>query len=235
MNDSVIEFPVKPSPTQLRLDEQDAPRSYRLAVLEAVIFAAEAPPTLKQLTDALGLAEDLVREDLEILCNSYGGEDRGIEIRPVGGGYRMFTKVQHHGAVRAFARSLKPRLTLSPAALETLAIIAYRQPITIPEIGAIRGVSNPGGVIQTLLGHKLIAMAGRKKVIGRPMRYKTTNEFLVHFGLNNLAELPTMKEMQDLGLAARDRDPSTDKKTKVGTGKREEPGFGNQTAPEAGS
>ena len=235
MNDSIIEFPVTPSPTQLRLDEQDAPRSYRLAILEAVIFAAETPPTLKQLTAALGLAEDLVREDLEILCDSYGGEDRGVEIRPVAGGYRMFTKAEHHGAVRDFARSLKPRLTLSPAALETLAIIAYRQPITIPEIGAIRGVSNPGGVIQTLLGHKLISMAGRKKVIGRPMLYKTTNEFLVHFGLDNLAELPTMKEMQDLDFAARDGDSSTDEIAPVGTGNGEKPRPASQTAPEAGS
>ena len=220
MNDSIIEFPIPPGPTQLKLEEQDIPREYRLAALEAVIFASETPPTLKQLSAALGLREDLVKEDLDILRQSYRGEDRGVEIRPVGGGYRMFTKVEHHGAVRAFARSLKPRVTLSAAALETLAIIAYRQPITIPEIGAIRGVSNPGGVIQTLLGHKLIAMAGRKKVIGRPMRYKTTNAFLVHFGLNDLTELPTMKEMQDLGLAARDEDlPDADKKaTAAGDG-----------------
>ena len=175
-------------------------------MLEAVIFAAETPPTAEQLSAALELPRVVVQEDLKVLCKSYRGEDRGVEIRPVGGGYRMFTKAEHHEAVKAFANSVKPRLRLSAAALETLAIVAYRQPVTIPEIGAIRGVSAPGSVIHTLLRHKLITTAGRKKVIGRPMRYKTTKQFLLHFGLNDLSDLPTMKEVKDLSLAALNED-----------------------------
>lgn len=206
MSNSVVMFPAAPPPGHAIVEEQDAVRTQRLGVLEAVIFAAEAPPTLEQLSAALGLPEDVLGDDLEILCESYRSEERGVEIRPVGGGYRMFTKAEHRDAVKTFVNSLKPRLRLSRAALETLAIVAYRQPITIPEIGAIRGVSAPGGVIRTLLRHKLITTAGRKKVIGRPMRYKTTREFLIHFGLNNLTDLPTMKEMEDIGLAPLNED-----------------------------
>ena len=206
MSESVVIFPVSHSPSKTDSSERSSEREQRVSVMEAVIFAAETPPTAEQLATALELPEELVEEDLKVLCKSYQGENHGVEIRPVGGGYRMFTKAEHHEAVKAFANSIKPRLRLSAAALETLAIVAYRQPVTIPEIGAIRGVSAPGGVIHTLLRHKLIATAGRKKVIGRPMRYKTTKHFLLHFGLNDLSDLPTMKEMEDLSLAALNED-----------------------------
>ncbi len=218
MSDSVVTFPAPAAPSQAVLEEQDVPRAQRLGVLEAIIFAAETPPTVAQLVTAIDLPEEVLRKDLEILCESYRGEGRGVEIRPVGGGYRMFTKAEHHEAVKRFANSVKPRLRLSRAALETLAIVAYRQPITIPEIGAIRGVSAPGGVIHRLLRHKLITPAGRKKVIGRPMRYKTTKEFLIHFGLNDLSDLPTMKEMEDLGLAALNEDVQAAAKAIARTG-----------------
>ncbi len=171
----------------------------RLAILEAVVYGAEDPPTTAQLAAGLGVPEESLAADIELLLESYRSDERGIEIRAVSGGYRMFTKPEHHEAVRAFAKSLKPRLRLSMAALETLAIVAYRQPVTIPEIQSIRGKVSAGSVIHTLLRHKLISTAGRKKVIGRPMRYKTTDEFLIHFGLNDLSELPTLKEMEDLG------------------------------------
>lgn len=177
-----------------------------MAILEAVIFAAEEPPTLAQLATGLGTDAELLKEDLDALQKSYESGARGIELRAVGGNYRLFTKPQHHEAVKAFVKSIQPRLKLSPAALETLAVVAYRQPVTLPEIQAIRGVVSAGGVIHTLLRHNLVATAGRKKVIGRPICYKTTSEFLVHFGLSDLSELPTLKEIEDLGRAELDED-----------------------------
>ena len=207
MSDSVVTFPgLLEDSEQHRIVEQDATPEQRMALLEAVVFAAEDPPTLEQLATALGLPLEVVRADIDSLCKSYISEARGVEIRAVGGGYRMFTKPQHHEAVKALAKSQQPRLKLSLAALETLAVVAYRQPVTIPEIQAIRGVAHAAGVIHTLLRHKLVTAAGRKKVIGRPMQYKTTNDFLVQFGLNEISELPTLKEMEELSLAALDED-----------------------------
>jgi segregation and condensation protein B len=115
----------------------------------------------------------------------------------VAGGYKMATKAEHHEAVRNFVKSLKPPLKLSLPALETLAVIAYKQPATGPEIMEIRGVQG-GGVLKTLLDRKLIAVAGRKNVIGKPMLYKTTKEFLIQFGLKDLSELPSLKEFEEI-------------------------------------
>ena len=196
MNETVVTFPgLIPEESEGNPEER---QKQRLALLEAIIYGAEDPPTNAHLAAGLGVPEEILAADIELLLESYKSEARGIEIRAVGGGYRMFTKPEHHEAVRAFAKTMKPRLRLSMAALETLAIVAYRQPVTTPEIQAIRGKASAGGVIHTLLRHRLIATAGRKKVIGRPMRYKTTDEFLIHFGLNDLSELPTLKEMEDL-------------------------------------
>lgn len=178
--------------------DNEASQDYRLSRLEAIIFGAEQPPTKAQLATGLGVSQEALEADIELLREAYKSDVRGIEIRAVGGAYRMFTKPEHHEAVRAFVKTQRPPLRLSMAALETLAIVAYRQPVTIPEIQAIRGKASASGVIHTLLRHKLVATAGRKKVIGRPMRYKTTGDFLVHFGLNDLSELPTLKEMGDL-------------------------------------
>jgi segregation and condensation protein B len=121
----------------------------------------------------------------------------GVSIREVAGGYQMATKPEHHEAVRNFVKSLKPPLKLSLPALETLAVIAYKQPATGPEIMEIRGVQG-GGVLKTLLDRKLIAVAGRKNVIGKPMLYKTTKEFLIQFGLKDLSELPSLKEFEEI-------------------------------------
>ena len=121
-----------------------------------------------------------------------------MEIRQIAGGYRMGTKPEHHDVVVNFAKSLKPPVRLSMQALETLAVIAYKQPVTVPEISEIRGVDS-SGVIATLLDRKLITTSGRKQVIGRPILYKTTKEFLLRFGLNNVAELPSMEEFEKLG------------------------------------
>src|SRR5271169_4009668 len=132
------------------------------------------------------------------LTAEYSEAPRGMEIRQIAGGYRMGTKPEHHDVVVNFAKSLKPPVRLSLQALETLAVIAYKQPVTVPEISEIRGVDT-SGVIATLLDRKLITTAGRKQVIGRPILYKTTKEFLLRFGLNNVAELPSMEEFEKLG------------------------------------
>jgi len=135
---------------------------------------------------------------LEELTTEYAASGHGVEVRQVAGGYRMGTKPEHHDVVIGFAKSLKPPVRLSLQALETLAVIAYKQPVTVPEISEIRGVDS-AGVIATLLDRKLITTAGRKQVIGRPILYKTTKEFLLRFGLNNVAELPSMEEFEKLG------------------------------------
>jgi segregation and condensation protein B len=179
------------------------------AQLEAIIYAAETPITLEQMTQlvkesviAEGAADEAeiksrVRSCLEGLVGEFGNPDHGIEIRQVAGGYRMSTKPEQHEVVRSFAKSLKPPIRLSLPALETLAVIAYKQPVTVPEINDIRGVDS-GGVIGTLLDRKLITTAGRKQVIGRPILYKTTKEFLMRFGLKDVNELPSMEEFEKL-------------------------------------
>ena len=173
----------------------------RKAALEAIIYAADEPVSVEQLATALGEAKPAVQAALDELVASYAGEDRGIEIRAVAGGYKMYTKPQHHEVVRRFIRSLRPPLRLTMPALETLAVIAYKQPATSPEIQEIRGV-NTSGVLKTLLEKKLIVTAGRKQVIGRPILYRTSKDFLMRFGLNDLDELPSLKEFEALAREA---------------------------------
>ena len=175
--------------------------SVRRALLEAVIYVADQPLTPAQISEGLGWPVDTVKADLAALIDGYQGAERGVEVRVVAGGYKMFTKAEHHEAVRGFVTTLRPKFKLSLPALETLSVIAYKQPVTIPEVQAVRGV-NVGGVIHTLLNRKLIGAAGRKKVIGRPMMYKTTKEFLVQFGLSDLSELPNLKELEELSRGA---------------------------------
>jgi segregation and condensation protein B len=139
----------------------------------------------------------LLKPYLEELIAEYNRDDHGIEIRQVAGGYRMSTKPEHHDVVRAFSKSLKPPVRLSLQALETLAVIAYKQPVTVPEINDIRGVDS-SGVIGTLLERKLITTAGRKAVVGRPMLYRTSKDFLLRFGLRDLNELPSLEEFEKL-------------------------------------
>src|SRR5205823_3446027 len=134
---------------------------------------------------------------VEELRAEYSADAHGIELRQIAGGYRMSTKPEQHDLVRSFAKSLKPPIRLSPQALETLAVIAYKQPITVPETSEIRGV-DASGVIATLLDRKLITTTGRKEVIGRPILYKTTKEFLLRFGLKDVNELPSMEEFEKL-------------------------------------
>jgi segregation and condensation protein B len=139
----------------------------------------------------------ILKKLLDEIIASYASDDRGVEVREIAGGFRMATKPECHDAVRMFVKSLKPALKLSLAALETLAVIAYKQPVTSPEVSEIRGVES-AGVLGSLLARKLIATAGRKQVIGRPILYKTTKEFLMRFGLKDVAELPSMEEFEKM-------------------------------------
>jgi segregation and condensation protein B len=194
------------------------------AKIEAIIYAAEEPITIDQIAGALreaGMLNDLAAEPaenddpkarakaernaarvalkpiIEELIADYVNSDRGMEVRQVANGYLISTKPEHHDVVRAFAKSLKPPIRLSLQALETLAVIAYKQPVTAPEISEIRGVDS-SGVLATLIDRKLITTAGRKQVIGRPILYKTTKEFLLRFGLNDISELPSMEEFEKM-------------------------------------
>ncbi len=140
---------------------------------------------------------DYFRTILDELIADYATSDRGLEIREVAGGYRLATKPEYHDAVRGFVKSLKPPLKLSLQALETLAVVAYKQPVTAPEISEIRGVDS-GGVLGSLMARKLITTAGRKQVIGRPILYKTTKDFLLRFGLKDINELPSIEEFEKM-------------------------------------
>ena len=185
--------------------------------VEAIIYAAEEPVSLEQMAVVLhdvvvteaGLDPQLepaklqsevkgrIRAMIQELAQEYEKPEHGMEVRNIAGGYRMATKPEHHDVVRSFAKSLKPPVRLSLPALETLAVIAYKQPVTVPEISEIRGV-DASGVIATLLDRKLIATAGRKEVIGRPILYKTSKDFLLRFGLKDVNELPSMEEFENL-------------------------------------
>lgn len=168
------------------------------AVVEAVIYITDEPLSADQIATALKQPAARIGQVLRELTAEYNKPERGLTIREVAGGYKMSTKPEHHEAIRAFVKNLKPALKLSLPALETLALIAYKQPITAPEIMEVRGVQG-AGVIKTLIDRKLIATSGRKAVVGKPILYKTTKEFLVQFGLKDLSELPTLKEFEDLG------------------------------------
>ncbi len=139
----------------------------------------------------------LLQQVLDELIADYASSERGMEIREIAGGYRMATKPEYHDAVRGFVKSLKPPMKLSLQALETLAVIAYKQPVTAPEVSEIRGVDS-GGVLGGLVSRKLITTAGRKPVIGRPILYKTTKEFLLRFGLKDVNDLPSMEEFEKM-------------------------------------
>ena len=168
------------------------------AILEAIVYITDEPLSAQQMAAALGRPIDVIKRLLDELVAEFAAPGHGLSIREVAGGYKMATKAEHHEAVRAFVKKLTPPLKLSLAALETLAVIAYKQPVTTPEVMDIRGVQG-ASVLQTLLDRKLIAEAGRKNVVGKPILYKTTKEFLVQFGLKDLTELPTLKEFEELG------------------------------------
>ncbi|HXE13715.1 MAG TPA: SMC-Scp complex subunit ScpB [Bryobacteraceae bacterium] len=179
----------------------DNPDDMLKAVVEAVIYITDEPLTAEQIAGAIEQPVEKIQEVLSRLVTEYSQPDRGLTVRELAGGYKMGTKPEHHDFIRQFVHNLQPPLKLSLPALETLAVVAYKQPITAPEIMEIRGVQGTG-VLKTLLDRKLIATAGRKDVIGKPIMYKTTKDFLVQFGLSSLKELPTLKEFEELGRLA---------------------------------
>lgn len=180
------------------------------ALIEAIIYVAPEPVSLEAILKALeGEDRDRVKVQIEKLTQEFAEPGHGIEVRQVAGGYRFSSKPEHHEVLRKFVKSLKPPVRLSKPALETLAVIAYRQPVTVPEIEEIRGV-DCGGVIHTLLEKKLVTTAGRKNVVGRPILYRTSREFLVHFGLKDTNELPSLKEFEELARQALGSDLPTE-------------------------
>src|SRR5206468_175447 len=172
------------------------------ALIEAIIYVAPEPVSLDAIVKALeGEQRERVKAKLEELVADFERADHGIQVRQVAGGYKFSSKAEHHEVLRNFVKSLKPPVRLSKQALETLAVIAYRQPVTLPEIQEVRGV-DAGGVIHTLMERKLVGTAGRKSVVGRPILYRTSRDFLVHFGLKDTSELPSLREFEELARQA---------------------------------
>ena len=168
----------------------------RRGVIEALIFVSEEPLGAKVISEVLREDRALVDEALAELAKEFNGRSGGLQLREVAGGWQFATRPEYHEHVRAYLKS-RPSAKLSIASLETLAVIAYKQPVTVPEILEIRGVQSPSSV-KTLLDKKLIVAKGRKDTVGRPMMYGTSKEFLMQFGLKDLGELPSMEDFQDL-------------------------------------
>jgi segregation and condensation protein B len=165
--------------------------------IEAILFVADEPLSFKHLCKVLGeVSEDDVRAALEELVAEYDARGSGLEFREIAGGWRISTRPQNHEFIRKYLKS-RPSARLSLPALETLAVIAYKQPITVPEILEIRGVTS-SSAIKTLLEKRLIVTKGRKETVGRPMMYGTSKEFLIQFGLKDLTELPSIEDFEDL-------------------------------------
>jgi segregation and condensation protein B len=180
----------------------DAPAEEAAAPETTAENAEEAPERRaaresKEEKERTRRLREYFRSILEQLIADYANGDRGLEVREVASGYRLATKPEYHDAVRGFVKSLKPPLKLSLQALETLAVVAYKQPITAPEVSEIRGVDS-GGVLGSLMTRKLVTTAGRKQVIGRPILYKTTKDFLLRFGLRDINELPSIEEFEKM-------------------------------------
>lgn len=172
----------------------------RMAVIEALIYVADEPLTVKTIVDVLKEDRQLIEEAVTALALEFNNRNSGLQLREVAGGWQFATRPEYHEHVRAFLKS-RPSAKLSLASLETLAVIAYRQPVTVPEILEIRGVQSPSS-IKTLLDKRLIVAKGRKDTVGRPMMYGTSKEFLIQFGLKDLTELPSIEDFQDLAGGA---------------------------------
>ncbi len=168
----------------------------RMAIIEALVFVANEPLSTKAIADVLKEERQLIEEAVSELAKEFNLRNSGLQLREVGGGWQFATRPEYHEHVRAFLKS-RPSAKLSLASLETLAVIAYKQPVTVPEILEIRGVQSPSA-IKTLLDKRLIATKGRKETVGRPMMYGTSKEFLIQFGLKDLSELPSIEDFQDL-------------------------------------
>ena len=223
-SEAVGESPAESEPAITQIDPNSK--------LAAVVSAEEAEfEARRQERRREREARETLRSILDELIAEYAADTRGIEIREIAGGYRMGTKPEMHDAVRAFVKSLKPALKLSLPALETLAVIAYKQPVTAPEVGEIRGVDS-AGVLGSLMSRKLIATAGRKQVVGRPMLYKTTKEFLLRFGLKDVSELPSMEEFEKMAAQELSEEIADDSTAQTGDLFAESE---TATVPEAGA
>jgi segregation and condensation protein B len=167
------------------------------AIIEAIIYVADDPVKPEQLKEVFpGENPETIKQALKDLVESFNARPGGMVIREVAGGYRMTTRPEHHEQIRAYLKT-RPGAKLSMAALETLAVIAYKQPVTLAEILAIRGKKSTSA-LQTLLEKRLVAIIGRKSVVGRPILYGTSKEFLIHFGLNSITDLPTLEEFAQI-------------------------------------
>jgi len=178
--------------------EVSAPQSQseRAAIIEALIFVSDEPLSVKVMAGVLKEERDVVEETVNALAQEFNARNSGLQLRELAGGWQFATRPEHHDYVRRLLRT-RPSAKLTIASLETLAVIAYRQPVTVPEILEIRGVQSPSA-IKTLLDKKLIVAKGRKDTVGRPMMYGTSKDFLLQFGLKDLTELPSVEDFQDL-------------------------------------
>jgi segregation and condensation protein B len=167
-----------------------------MAICEALIFVSDEPISVKTIADLLEEERDTIQAAIEELAREYEERQGGLQLREIAGGWQIASRPEHHEYIRAFLKT-RPSAKLSLAALETLAVIAYKQPVTVPEILEIRGVQS-ASAIKTLLEKKLIVAKGRKDTVGRPMQYGTSKDFLIQFGLKDLSELPSIEDFEDL-------------------------------------
>ena len=168
----------------------------RAGVIEALIFVSDEPLSAKTIAEVLKEERSVIEEAMAFLVAEFNARNGGLQLREVAGGWQFATRPEYHEHVRAFLKT-RPSAKLTLASLETLAVIAYRQPVTVPEILEIRGVQSPSA-IKTLLDKKLIVAKGRKDTVGRPMMYGTSKDFLLQFGLKDLTELPSVEDFHDL-------------------------------------
>jgi len=167
-----------------------------VAIVEALIFVSDEPIGAKLLSEILDEDRESVEAAVEELQREYEARESGLQIREIAGGWQISTRTEYHEDVRKFLKT-RPSAKLSLASLETLAVIAYKQPVTVPEILEIRGVQS-ASAIKTLLEKRLIMTKGHKETVGRPMQYGTSKDFLIQFGLKDLNELPSIEDFEDL-------------------------------------
>ena len=174
-----------------------------MAIAEAIIFVSDEPITSKSLGEIIGEDKQTVQAAVEELQKEYEERIGGLQIREIAGGWQLATRTEYHEEIRKFLKT-RPSAKLSLAALETLSVIAYKQPVTVPEILEIRGVQS-ASAIKTLLEKRLIVTKGHKETVGRPMQYGTSKDFLIQFGLNDLSDLPSIEDFEDLTISALDQ------------------------------
>lgn len=181
----------------LELEKQQPRRIGEIiSIIEALIFVSDEPLTVKTIADVLEEDKEIIESAIEELAKEYEAREGGLVLREIAGGWQLSTRTEYHEEIRKFLKS-RPSAKLSIAALETLAVIAYKQPVTVPEILEIRGVQS-ASAIKTLLDKKLIVNKGRKETVGKPMQYGTSKDFLIQFGLKDLSELPSIEDFEDL-------------------------------------